>query len=76
MAELRDAGALGFTDDGRPVHRAGILRRRCSTSACAAACSRCTRRTRRCRAAASMHEGEVSARLGVAGHPEHLASRR
>ena len=23
MAELADAGALGFTDDGRPVHRAG-----------------------------------------------------
>ena len=42
---------------------------RCSTSGCAAACSRCTRRTRRCRAAASMHEGEVSALLGVAGIP-------
>ncbi len=27
MAELRDAGALGFTDDGKPVHRAGILRK-------------------------------------------------
>jgi dihydroorotase len=27
MAELADAGALGFTDDGRPVHRAGILRK-------------------------------------------------
>ena len=27
MAELRDAGALGFTDDGKPVHRAAILRR-------------------------------------------------
>ena len=27
MAELREAGALGFTDDGKPVHRAGILRK-------------------------------------------------
>ena len=27
MAELADAGALGFTDDGKPVHRAGILRK-------------------------------------------------
>ena len=27
MAELRDAGALGFTDDGKPVHRAAMLRR-------------------------------------------------
>ena len=27
MGELRDAGALGFTDDGRPVASAGLLRR-------------------------------------------------
>ena len=27
MAELRESGALGFTDDGKPVHRAGILRK-------------------------------------------------
>src|SRR4051812_49505991 len=27
MAELRGAGALGFTDDGKPVHRAAMLRR-------------------------------------------------
>jgi dihydroorotase len=27
MAELREGGALGFTDDGKPVHRAGILRK-------------------------------------------------
>ncbi|MDQ6749994.1 MAG: amidohydrolase family protein, partial [Actinomycetota bacterium] len=27
MAELRDAGALGFTDDGKPVVGAGLLRR-------------------------------------------------
>ena len=27
MSELREAGALGFTDDGRPVVSAGLLRR-------------------------------------------------
>ncbi|MGA2928593.1 MAG: amidohydrolase family protein, partial [Solirubrobacteraceae bacterium] len=27
MAELRDAGALGFTDDGKPVVSAGMLRK-------------------------------------------------
>ena len=27
MAELTAAGALGFTDDGKPVHRAGLLRK-------------------------------------------------
>ena len=27
MADLRDAGALGFTDDGKPIVSAGILRK-------------------------------------------------
>ena len=27
MAQLREAGALGFTDDGKPVVSAGLLRR-------------------------------------------------
>ena len=73
MAELRDAGALGFTDDGKPVHRAGDpAQARCSTSGCAAACSRCTRRTRRCRGAGVMHEGEVSRAARAGGHPVDL----
>ena len=72
MAELRDDGRarLHRRRQARRQRRA-CCARRCSTSACAAACSRCTRRTRRSRAPASMHEGAVSALLGVAGHPEH-----
>ena len=53
MAELADAGALGFTDDGKPVHRAGILRKALQYQRLAGACCACTRRTRRCPAAAS-----------------------
>ena len=54
MAELRDAGALGFTDDGKPVHRAGILRKALQYQRLARRRARaCTRRTRRCPAAAS-----------------------
>ena len=53
MAELRDAGALGFTDDGKPVHRAGILRKALQYQQLARRRDLpCTRRTRRCRAAA------------------------
>ena len=53
MAELRDAGALGFTDDGKP----GAPRRHAAQGAAVPAAvrrraSRCTRRTRRCRARA------------------------
>ena len=70
MAELREAGALGFTDDGKPVHRAGILRKALQYQKLVRRrASRCTRRTRRCRGKGVMHEGEVSARLGLAGIP-------
>ena len=48
MVELRDVGALGFTDDGKPVVRAGCCAERFPTSDSAAGSSRCTRRTRRC----------------------------
>ena len=47
----------------------GCCARRCSTSGCAAACSPCTRRTRRSRGGGVMHEGAVSALLGIAGIP-------
>ena len=52
MAELRDAGALGFTDDGRPVADAGVLRRALQYQRLSGGVSRCTRRTRRCPAPA------------------------
>jgi dihydroorotase len=54
MAELRDAGALGFTDDGKPVTSAGILRKALQYQ-------------RLC--GGVVHEGPVSARLGLAGIP-------
>ena len=52
MAELRDAGALGFTDDGKPVARAGMLRKALQYQRLCGGVLACTRRTRRCRAAA------------------------
>ena len=69
MAELREVGAVGFTDDGLPVTDAGLL-------------SRALRYQRMCggtialheedpslSASGVMHEGEVSAVLGVRGIP-------
>ena len=48
MAELRDEGAVGFTDDGRPVQSAGMLRKALALPASQRRRSlRCTRRTRR-----------------------------
>ena len=69
MGELADQGAVGFTDDGRPVTSAALLRRalqyvdvtgrklalHCEDPALSRA--------------GQMHEGAVSAELGLAGYP-------
>ena len=70
MAALRDAGALGFTDDGKPVVRAGDAAQGAPVP------------SRLCGGVVAlheedpglsldgvMHEGAVSARLGMAGIP-------
>ena len=67
MVELAEPGAAGFTDDGRPVVSPGLLRRALQYTAAPGGRSRCTARSRRSRAAATMHEGAVSAELGFGG---------
>jgi dihydroorotase len=69
MAELRDSGALGFTDDGRPVHRAGILRRALQYQKLAGGVLCLHAEDPSLSGRGVMHEGEVSARLGLAGIP-------
>ena len=69
MAELAAAGALAFTDDGRPVASAGLLRRALAYSAVAdrPLALHCEEPT--LSKGGHMHEGAVSARLGLAGWP-------
>ena len=69
MGDLADAGAVGFTDDGRPVVSAGLMRR-------ALQYAEITRRPLALHEEeptlsrdGHMHEGAVSARLGFAGWP-------
>jgi dihydroorotase len=69
MAELRDAGALGFTDDGRPVHRAAVLRRALQYQRLCGGVLALHEEDPSLSGAGAMHEGEVSARLGLAGIP-------
>jgi dihydroorotase len=69
MAELADAGAAGFTDDGRPVVSAGLMRRALQYGAFAG-----RRIALHCEEPSlsrdgQMHEGTVSAELGFAGYP-------
>jgi dihydroorotase len=69
MAELAQAGALGFTDDGKPVHRAGILRKALQYQRLAGRLLCLHEEDPSLSGAGVMHEGEVSARLGLAGIP-------
>ena len=70
MGELADAGAAGFTDDGRPVVAPGLMRRalqyqpRSPAGALALHCEEPTLSR-----GGQMHEGAVSAELGFAGYP-------
>jgi dihydroorotase len=69
MAELSDTGALGFTDDGKPVHRAAILRKALQYQRLCGGVLALHEEDPSLSGAGVMHEGEVSARLGLAGIP-------
>jgi dihydroorotase len=69
MAELRDAGAVGFTDDGKPVTSAGMLRRAMRYQKLCGGVLALHEEDPTLSGRGVMHEGEVSARLGVSGIP-------
>ncbi len=69
MADLRDAGALGFTDDGKPVVSAGMLRKALQYQRLAGGVISLHEEDPALSGAGVMHEGAVSARLGLAGIP-------
>ena len=69
MAELADAGAAGFTDDGRPVSSAGLMRRALQYAAVAARPLSLHEEDTTLSRDGQMHEGAVSAELGLAGWP-------
>jgi dihydroorotase len=69
MAALSDAGALGFTDDGKPVTSAGMLRKALQYQRLAGGVIALHEEDPALSGAGVMHEGAVSARLGVTGIP-------
>ncbi len=69
MAELRDAGALGFTDDGMPVVSAGMLRKALQYQRLCGGVIALHEEDPALSGDGAMHEGAVSARLGLAGIP-------
>jgi dihydroorotase len=74
LAELADAGAAAFTDDGRPVVSAGLMRRALQYSALTA-----LRLALHCEEPSlsrggHAHEGPVSAELGIGPYPSSAES--
>ena len=69
MAELRMEGAAAFTDDGRPVVSAGMLRKALQYQRLAGGVLALHEEDPSLSGKGAMHEGEVSALLGVAGIP-------
>ncbi len=69
MAELRDAGAVGFSDDGLPIRSARVMRRALQYQALAGLQIALHEEDPELSGKGVMHEGEVSAVLGMAGVP-------
>jgi dihydroorotase len=69
MAELRDEGAIAFTDDGRPVVSAGMMRKALQYQRLAGGLLALHEEDPALSGRGAMHEGEVSALLGIAGIP-------
>jgi dihydroorotase len=69
MAELADVGAAGFTDDGLPVRSAGVMRQALQYQRLSGRVLALHEEDPSLSAGGVMHEGEMSALLGVAGIP-------
>ncbi len=69
MVALAEAGVAAFTDDGQPVAEAGVLRRALQYQAAAGRVIALHEEDHSLSDGGSMHEGAVSARLGIGGIP-------
>jgi dihydroorotase len=69
MAELMGEGSLGFTDDGRPVASAGMLRKALQYQRLCGGVLTLHEEDPSLSHGGSMHEGAVSAALGIGGIP-------
>ncbi len=69
MAELRREGALGFTDDGKPVRSAGMLRKALQYQRLCGGVLALHEEDPTLSRGGAMNEGAVSAALGIGGIP-------
>jgi dihydroorotase len=74
MAELASVGAAAFTDDGRPVVSAGLMRRALQYSALAGRLLALHCEEPALSRGGQAHEGQVSAELGLGSYPSTAES--
>jgi dihydroorotase len=75
MGELAAEGALGFTDDGHPVASAGVLRKALQYQRLCGGVLTLHEEDPSLSRGGAMHEGAVSAALGVGGTPNIRESK-
>jgi len=69
MVELREAGAVGFSDDGLPITDAGVMRRALQYQRLCGGNIALHEEDPRLSMGGAMHEGPLSALLGIGGIP-------
>ncbi len=69
MVELREAGAIGFSDDGMPIRSARIMRRALAYQRLCGGLIALHEEDPELSGSGVMHEGPVSATLGLSGIP-------
>jgi dihydroorotase len=69
LGALADAGAVGYSDDGHPVERAGLLRRAFQYASITGRVLSLHCEELSLTRGSAMHEGAVSALLGIGGYP-------
>ena len=70
MAELRQEGAVGFTDDGRPVQSAGMLRKALQYQRLCGGVLALHEEDQTLSRGGSMHEGVAQRRARPVGHTD------
>ncbi|MCX7769907.1 MAG: dihydroorotase [Proteobacteria bacterium] len=69
MGDLKDAGAVAFSDDGNPVENAEILRKAMEYSKCFDMPIICHSEEKKLSKDGQINEGEISLKLGLKGIP-------
>ncbi len=70
LSELRNAGCVAFSDDGEPIHNAGLMRRALEWCRALDATISCHEEEKTLSCGGCMNESPMSVRLGLKGMPK------